>query len=75
MKASKLIKALQETIEEHGDLELVYSIDEEGNSFHKVYFTPTIGNFSNFDFITKENIDDDYFDDQEDYPINAICIN
>jgi len=43
MKASELIKNLQKLIEEHGDLNLVYSTDDEGNSFDEVGFNPSFG--------------------------------
>lgn len=36
MKISELIKALEAIKEDEGDLEVVISIDEEGNGFGKV---------------------------------------
>ena len=38
MKASNLIKEMQDLIKTHGDKELVYSTDSEGNAFKKVEF-------------------------------------
>jgi hypothetical protein len=42
---------------------VVYSIDDEGNAYHQVSYTPTIGNWDGQDF-----------DDESKTP-NAVCIN
>ena len=73
-----MIKNLTNIKEKHGNLPLVYAIDEEGNAFHGVYFTPTLGHFKedNHEFAAEDNIKeepDSYPEDE--YPINALCIN
>lgn len=45
MKISDFIKSLEEIKEEYGDLELVYSRDDEGNGFDRVQFYPSVGHF------------------------------
>lgn len=65
MKLKKLIKKLKEIYKEHGNLECVYSIDDEGNSFHKIAYEPTEGYYSSEDY--------EFRNDQN--PINAVCIN
>lgn len=41
MKASDLITNLTELIENHGDLEIIYAADDEGNFYGKVSYPPT----------------------------------
>lgn len=65
-----LITDLEAIKEEHGDLNLVYSRDEEGNSFDYVYFSPSVGHFADRDFSTYE-----FMDEGDDRPVNAVCIN
>ena len=73
-----MIKNLSEIREKHGNLPLVYAIDPEGNAFHSVYYTPTLGHFKEDDnqFVFEDNVKeepDSYPEDE--YPINALCIN
>lgn len=76
---SEFIKQLEEIKEEHGDLQVVYSADDEGNRFGQVYFGPTAGFFSkeehtftSADEVAQEIEDGDM---DEDTVINSICIN
>ena len=65
MKLAQYIKALQGIEKQHGgDLDLVYSIDDEGNAFHQTHYTPTVGYFSNNDF-----------DGDSDKEPNSVCLN
>lgn len=41
MKISEMIKNLQEFMEEYGDLDCWYAVDDEGNAYHEVYFEPS----------------------------------
>lgn len=41
MKVSEMIKNLQEFMEEHGDLNCWYAVDDEGNEYHEVYYEPS----------------------------------
>ena len=41
MKLNEYIKQLQEVKRKHGNLECIYSIDDEGNDFHSIYYSPT----------------------------------
>jgi hypothetical protein len=66
MKLKKYIKILNELVYKNPELleaNVVYSIDEEGNNYNKVYFGPSTGHYKKGDF------------DQESKDINAICIN
>ena len=67
------IKLAVSHIENWEELEVVYSTDDEGNSYQKVYFDPTIGFF---------DIDDEEFYsegterwDEGELESNSICIN
>ena len=42
MKISEMIKELQSIQEEHGDLTCYYAIDDEGNEYHKIWYSPTV---------------------------------
>jgi len=62
---------------EIGEYETIYSIDDEGNAFHEVYYDElSIGHFSRGEFISKENVDEEpeYYEKQDTTP-NAVCIN
>lgn len=69
MVLSEYINNLTEFLKEHGDLNVVYSVDEEGNSFNQVCFPPTVGYFDDCDFVSTDNFD------EGSYEINSICIN
>lgn len=66
MKLSGMIENLNEIYRLYGDLECVYSVDEEGNAFHGVYFEPSVGIFSDGEFVA---------DMEDPNSINAVCIN
>jgi len=68
MNLVEYIANLQRFANEHPEalseeVVVVHASDDEGNSHHKVVFTPTLGKF-----------EDNYFDDKAQ-KINAICIN
>ena len=74
MKLRGYIENLNKIIRENpraSELEVIYSIDSEGNSFHPVYFEPTEGHFEDGEFLSKEQLEDwDRYAET-----NAICIN
>jgi hypothetical protein len=80
-----MISELQEIRAKHGNLPLVYSVDDEGNSFHEVYYSPSLGHynkkcneFSNEEGISEQReecIAGGYDINEDDYKINALCIN
>lgn len=63
MKLTELIDHLKDILEFNGDLNVVYSCDEEGNNFEEVFYAPSVGFYS-----------ENEFSDEED-EINAVCIN
>ena len=71
MKLSEYIKRLQELKKEHGNVEVIYSMDDEGNGFQKVHYHPTAGIFEpdrlgRGEFMTP---------DMTDKKVNVVCVN
>ena len=73
MKLSEYIKNLNETFKSYGDLDVVYSIDDEGNDFNRIAFAPSVGHYfeEEREWITEEDIDYSI----EGIHINSICVN
>ena len=76
MKLKEYIKKLKELEKKVGDVELIYGVDEEGNWFHSVYFSPSIK------YVPKESLDRGSIDginvcDEKtvDENVTVICIN
>ena len=69
MKISEMIKNLEEFKAEYGDLDCWYATDDEGNDYHKVYYSPSLCYVDSDDDIYT-SIDDDI--DEED--LRKICI-
>jgi len=73
-----LVKILENN-PEYGELDVVYSKDDEGNGFQKVSYTPAVGNHDGewcgdfTAFNDSPDVDPEDTCDKED--INAICIN
>lgn len=72
MTLKEYISDLQKILEEHGDLKLIYSSDDEGNSYHRVGSSPVV-RYTDFsdDFIyesMEECLDADYiyYENEED---------
>ena len=45
MKAKELIERLQELVIEHGNLELIYGVDDEGNDYDTVQYSASVCNY------------------------------
>lgn len=75
MKLKEYIKNLQEIEKEYGDdLDVVWAIDDEGNDYRKVDSEAFVGHF-----IHRGYYDNEFHHEEscyeEDYKINAVCIN
>lgn len=74
MKFKNYLASLNKMAELHPEtleFEVVYSSDEEGNTFNRVVYEPTIGVFNgpyNGEFYSGDDID-------EDMKPNAVCLN
>ena len=73
MKLTTYIEKLQELLAEHGDLELIYSNDDEGNEYRKLYFDPGVVNYieSNYCIIHEDDLEEW---NESEYQ-KVICIN
>lgn len=75
MKLSEKIAELQAALEKYGDLECIYSSDDEGNEFHPV-------NHGGYAWVEKEDrlthyveiVCDEDMDDEIEY-MKVYCIN
>ena len=77
MKLSRYIKSLQKALKKHGDLEVAYSADDEGNAYHLVQYTPSEGLYEENAFYHNEPDEIQYYEEtcQKKYKVNAIVIN
>ncbi len=74
MKLKAYIERLNKILAEdpkNANLEVVYSIDDEGNAFHSVNSDPVIGIYERNDFMDMEYAKDEY----KNAKANAVCIN
>lgn len=68
MKLSEYIKYLVELEKQgYGEFPIIYSSDDEGNSYQKVYSEPQL--------FSVENIEDYYLEYTEDSDFNCVIIN
>ncbi len=70
MRLKDYIVKLQKLADKHPNSTVMFAVDEEGNSFAEVNFTPTLGNFGDGTFIA-----DDGTVEFDEYGINAVCLN
>jgi hypothetical protein len=66
---------LQKICDKHPTLKVVYSSDEEGNSFSLVEFPPQVGDFKDGEFIAEENFEEWEEDSGRKYKVTAVLIN
>ena len=73
MRLEDHIANLQKVLKEHGNLNVIYAIDEEGNDYNYVEFKPTVGCYSNDDgeFMCEAEIEAE----DNGVIINAVVIN
>ena len=64
------LQEFAETFPECLDMDVIYSRDDEGNGYQKVYYGPNKGVFE--EFISAEQLEDW---NREPEDINAVCIN
>lgn len=77
MTLSEYIKKLQALENKgYGELEVIYSVDEEGNAFYSVYHSPSVGVFHDGMFYSREE-DKKFLKEDEgiEKNDNAICVN
>ena len=76
MVLSEYIGKLQEILDEHGDIGMVYSSDDEGNSYELVWYSPSVVLFNEKDnevvFLDSEDVQDYKNDDRY---VLSVCVN
>ena len=79
MKVSEMIKNLQEFMAENGDIDCYYAVDDEGNDYKEVYYSPTLmyvdedGAAYSIEPI-KEDRENGYLTDEEFAKFKKVCI-
>ena len=73
VKLTTYIEKLQELLQEHGDLELIYSTDDEGNEYRKLYCYPEVVNYIESDYCIIHEDDIEEYDESEYNKV--ICVN
>ena len=75
MTLKEYVENLNEFVKENPealDYIVVYSSDDEGNSYGRVHYTPSIGQYEDYEFIHVESFEDREMDGED---ANAVCIN
>ena len=74
MKISEMINNLQKFMAEHGDLDCWYAVDDEGNGYAEVHYTPSL-------YYTDDNGDEMYHPEdmadmysEEQMYYHSICV-
>lgn len=73
MKLKEYIEKLNKLYKEHGDLELIYSKDDEGNEFSYLNFDPSLVNYIPADYNVVSDEDLEEYSESEYKKV--ICIN
>ena len=76
MKVSEMIKNLQDFMEENGDIDCYYAVDDEGNDYKEVYYSPTLMYENPYgDLYQVEEIEEDEsLDEEERTEFKKVCI-
>lgn len=75
MKLREYLEELNTMVQERPeilDYELVYSSDDEGNYYHKIFYTPGIGYFSE-DYVYYEEGGEEFV--EFEFTPNVVCMN
>ena len=73
MKISEMIKNLYAFMDEHGDVDCWYAVDNEGNNFCPVYFKPSFMYIDSYEIVYNPEDFEDMQD--EDTPLlTKICV-
>ncbi len=75
MTLKEFLKNIEKAVNENPELlnmKVVSAIDDEGNGFNEVHFTPTPGIFEDGEWTPAEHLKEEGRDEKE---LNAICIN
>ena len=75
MKISDMIKNLYAFMDEHGDVDCWYAVDDEGNEFNPVYFEPSLRYVHEDDTFQEEDLEDMDEEEREELgELIKICV-
>lgn len=76
MKLSKMIENLQEVLKEQGDIDCYYAVDDEGNEYKEVIYSPSVMFKDSYgDIFCEEDVNDDNeFDDEDRAELKKVCV-
>ena len=74
MNVSEMIKNLQDFMEEHGDLDCWYAVDDEGNEYKKVNYDPSLYYVDDTEENVYPSIEDVKDYDLTEDDVTPICI-
>ena len=74
MKVSEMIKNLQKFMDEHGDLDCWYAVDDEGNGYAEVHYIPSLyyANDDGYEVYHLNNVED--MEPEEKAYYHTICV-
>ena len=73
MKISEMIKNLQSFMDEYGDLECWYAVDDEGNGYCRVHYEPSCYYVNTYgDMFQEEDLVDE--DPEDVSELTKVCI-
>lgn len=73
MKISRMIKNLQEFMNNNGDLDCYYAIDDEGNGYKEVHYSPSMYYVNGYgDMFQQEDYDEADEEDKKD--LIPVCV-
>ena len=73
MTISEMIKNLEAVMLANGDLECYYAVDDEGNGYHPIYFTPSVYYVNQYgEVFQEEDLEDE--DPEDIAELQHICI-
>lgn len=80
MKLKEFLENINKMVSENPailELDVVNAIDDEGNGYEKVYYSPSLGFYDSADkeFTSKDQFAELEASGYEDLEINSICIN
>ena len=73
MKISEMIKNLETVMLANGDLECYYAVDDEGNAYHPVYYSPSVYYINQYGDVFQDE-DLEYEDPEDIAELQHICI-
>ena len=75
MKLKELLENLTQIVKENPEaleFDVIYCVDDEGNGYSTVNYTPTLGVYQNGEFWSDCDLQDFNLEESQ---INSICIN